>query len=973
MADLEPIGVQAVVEGVSEFNSELGQMQDAIERTGDSAEVGSRGMSEMGDVVGAIVQAGLIEELIAQMEEFSTHVLQAFIANAGEAEQVDARLTATLRALGESAAITKEQAVGLADSIQGLSTFEDEAVLSAETMLLRFTSIGEDVFPQALQASVDLAAGLGMDLTSAARMLGMALESPADGMSRLRRMGVMFTEEQQNTIKAMQEAGDAAGAQALMLDVLNSKFGGTAAAMADTYQGRLQQLQNTMGNLQETIGAALLPTLTKLAEAFNEALSNPIAQQFFVVAASFVAVGAAAMVLVPKVIALVGAIQQIGAVLPALLASPIVAVVLAVTAVLGGLAAIVIHTTNVSRELDAQVAALNQIYTEHIAIVNNLQGVLTSGATGMSEHEREIVKIDMAERNHSRTLRDTLDAELALLQAQEDRLLATLADIEASDGLDVATRAALLSQNEMELATVRAAMATKEEELAFLADVNAARALATETARLQGQADAYAASGAAAAEAARVQSLASSEAATAIAAAESMSRLLNDANYVAISAHDQLAGKLVNEAQQMWAVVDAMNAYYLRTADALIGVTVIEQAVGKATSEMAANGTVAADTMLRLGSDMLIEAEKIRAMGPAFPDEDLAVFNASVDETIRLISESTTLTDAQREALLRLAEGARETANSNRQSASEMAAAWQESLAIMSQGAQGLLDRMNELTAQEWIVEMGFEAEGLPEGLLPMSPKSRWQGRLEMLDAWTRSHTIGIDMEVNAGGEIGDPFAWLTEQMGFGGKLGGFGGYFSRIYQEQELDPLLDQLDALDEKTQMYNDALASGRLDAGMYSKVMQDLALTEEERARILDELAEKQERLQRLQEAQQQLDFLEQQMKLLDLITEYGLNPEDILAGVELGANANVEGILDALTRAMEAIVAQGAGAFPTFGETIEPPGGGIVTGMPIVPGTKAIQVTVGPNYIENGMDETLFAARVEQIISEALAAA
>jgi hypothetical protein len=60
--------------------------------------------------------------------------------------------------------------------------------------------------------------------------------------------------------------------------------------------------------------------------------------------------------------------------------------------------------------------------------------------------------------------------------------------------------------------------------------------------------------------------------------------------------------------------------------------------------------------------------------------------------------------------------------------------------------------------------------------------------------------------------------------------------------------------------------------------------------------------------LQKAQQDLAFLEQQQKLLDLITENGLNAKDILGGLELGLGADTQGLVQAMTRAIQAIIEQ-----------------------------------------------------------------
>ena len=90
-------------------------------------------------------------------------------------------------------------------------------------------------------------------LENATKTLGISIADPILGMTRLRRAGVMFTESQQATIKALVETGDKAGAQALLLDALESKYGGLALAGVTASA----QLKNAWGEYLQAIGGSL--------------------------------------------------------------------------------------------------------------------------------------------------------------------------------------------------------------------------------------------------------------------------------------------------------------------------------------------------------------------------------------------------------------------------------------------------------------------------------------------------------------------------------------------------------------------------------------------------------------------------------------------------------------------------------------------------------------------------------------------
>ncbi len=197
---------------------------------------------------------------------------------AAQAEEGQAQLAARIASTGGVAGVTAEMANELASSLQEVTRFEDDTVLSAENMLLTFTNIGKDVFPQATEMTLDMATAFKTDAVSAATMLGKALNNPIEGVGALSRVGVQFTKDQEAMIKGMVEAGDIAGAQKIILGELTHEIGGAAQAAGDTFSGKLDILQNKFGDVMETVGGALLPILSDGADALVGFLNNPQVQ-----------------------------------------------------------------------------------------------------------------------------------------------------------------------------------------------------------------------------------------------------------------------------------------------------------------------------------------------------------------------------------------------------------------------------------------------------------------------------------------------------------------------------------------------------------------------------------------------------------------------------------------------------------------------------------------------------------------------
>lgn len=181
-------------------------------------------------------------------------------------------LQAELKSTHDASGLTADQVQGLAENIQDTTPISREAALAGDNMLLTFTNLGKNVFPQASQAVADMATRMNagavpsaQQMSQTALQLGKALNDPATGMMMLRREGVTFSAQQQEQIKTMEKSGDTMGAQKLMLAELSKEFGGSAAANVNTYQGQVDILKNKFNDLVGGAMTRLLSTLEKAA------------------------------------------------------------------------------------------------------------------------------------------------------------------------------------------------------------------------------------------------------------------------------------------------------------------------------------------------------------------------------------------------------------------------------------------------------------------------------------------------------------------------------------------------------------------------------------------------------------------------------------------------------------------------------------------------------------------------------------
>lgn len=184
-----------------------------------------------------------------------------------ESERVTKQTSAVLKSTGGVAGVTAGQVGKLADAISRKTGVDDEAIASAENLLLTFTNVrneagkGNDVFNQATQTITDMSVALGQDMKSSSIQLGKALNDPIKGITALGRVGVSFTEDQKEQIKTLVKSGKTLDAQKIILRELNKEFGGSAEAQAQPFD----KLKNAVGNVEEAIGAGLKPALDGIA------------------------------------------------------------------------------------------------------------------------------------------------------------------------------------------------------------------------------------------------------------------------------------------------------------------------------------------------------------------------------------------------------------------------------------------------------------------------------------------------------------------------------------------------------------------------------------------------------------------------------------------------------------------------------------------------------------------------------------
>jgi len=200
--------------------------------------------------------------------------VRQFVTETIAMEKAQAQLAATLRSTGGVAGQSVESLNAHAAALQKITTYGDDAVTAAQGLLLTFTNIRGDVFPQATEAVLNVATAMNTDLKSASIQVGKALNDPIAGVTALARAGIQFTDAQKETIRSLVESGRLVEAQRLVLKELETQFGGSARAARETLGGALTSLGNAWGDLFE-LGKTGSDFLRLAIEDLTAAISDP--------------------------------------------------------------------------------------------------------------------------------------------------------------------------------------------------------------------------------------------------------------------------------------------------------------------------------------------------------------------------------------------------------------------------------------------------------------------------------------------------------------------------------------------------------------------------------------------------------------------------------------------------------------------------------------------------------------------------
>lgn len=277
----------------------LAQLNAALKSTGDTADAATQSGGHWATTTELSGKAAT--KLQGQIDKLSTSIANqnekdSLMGKTSKATQVSLQMkgeqlgklnaqlaagTAAQKVWVDSAAaeapvvnMTIDQLTALAAHMSTKTLFSQDQYVAAETYMVQMGKIGKDVFPQAMQATADLATRMGVDLPQAAQLVARAISQPESGIGRLNTQFKLFDAEQLKSVQYMAAHGQAAKAQTMILDALTKAVGGSAEAAAEAGLGPWQLLQNKWEDIQDQIGNALIPGIDAIGTAIGPVMDQ---------------------------------------------------------------------------------------------------------------------------------------------------------------------------------------------------------------------------------------------------------------------------------------------------------------------------------------------------------------------------------------------------------------------------------------------------------------------------------------------------------------------------------------------------------------------------------------------------------------------------------------------------------------------------------------------------------------------------
>ncbi len=246
-------GIKKAITGTKDLKTHTANATGGLKKMQSQSKLTGEGLASFAKKAAGVVAA---YAGFSQMISFGKECITLFDTQARSEQRLETLMMNVKGTTLENVNAMKKYA----GELQGITTIGDEATIQGASQLATF-QLQSSTIKTLLPSLQDLAVSQygvsvsGDQMQSMANLMGKVMTG---SVSALTRYGVTLSEAQKKTLKEGNETERAA----MLVEVLKQNFGGLAEAMANTPEGKIVQIKNAWGDMQEVIGGKLYPVVT---------------------------------------------------------------------------------------------------------------------------------------------------------------------------------------------------------------------------------------------------------------------------------------------------------------------------------------------------------------------------------------------------------------------------------------------------------------------------------------------------------------------------------------------------------------------------------------------------------------------------------------------------------------------------------------------------------------------------------------
>jgi len=235
---------------LNRLNENTKQLQQGLGKIGQGLRLGLQRAA-----VGAAAAAG-----------FLALQIRSGINSLVELERTTDQTRRIISALGKQTNVTAKQVRALSTELEDQTAVDDKLIQKGINLGLQFGKLRKNQLKPFAKTALDISEATGKDALGAFQALGAALGDPERRLAALDRTTKAFSKSQIEQIQNLAKQGRLSEAQARILGILNSKFGGASLRGQDSYRKNVARLNDAIEELQMSLARPLIRPLSKLAE-----------------------------------------------------------------------------------------------------------------------------------------------------------------------------------------------------------------------------------------------------------------------------------------------------------------------------------------------------------------------------------------------------------------------------------------------------------------------------------------------------------------------------------------------------------------------------------------------------------------------------------------------------------------------------------------------------------------------------------